>query len=400
MIFIFRKISYELGRAFGSFFNIKVSLKYLLILVLVFAVAAAAVSSAVIIRDIGGTKNYSDAKQYIEIRDIVADNYIDEVDEEELLGYAASAIISGLGDKWSYYMSEDEYNNFLLSSSNEYASLGMQIMQTKNGEFQVTGVNSGSAAALGGLSAGSIIDGVDGQRVKNMSLDEVRTLIRSKMNTVFTLNLKDGTDVEVDCKALYISPVTYEIAKTGAGYVKISSFEAGGGSDAVSAIEDLVNQGIKELCIDVRDNPGGLMNELETILDYLLPSGDLFVSIDKYGKEEIVRSDNLSISMKMTVLTNANTFGAAELFAAALQEYNWADVIGEATTGNTRQQETIQLEDGSAVRLSTHKYLTPLRVDLSSSGGVIPDQVVYQTSDPALADDQLDAALKSMSYGA
>ncbi|MBQ1642032.1 MAG: hypothetical protein II104_03210, partial [Oscillospiraceae bacterium] len=116
MIFIFRKLSYELGRAFGSFFNIKVSLKYLLILVLVFAVAAAAVSSAVIIRDIGGTKNYSDAKQYIEIRDIVADNYIDEVDEEELLGYAASAIINGLGDKWSYYMSEDEYNNFLLSS--------------------------------------------------------------------------------------------------------------------------------------------------------------------------------------------------------------------------------------------------------------------------------------------
>ena len=322
------------------------------------------------------------------------------MDEEELLGYAASAIINGLGDKWSYYMSEDEYNNFLLSSSNEYASLGMQIMQTKNGEFQVTGVNSGSAAALGGLSAGSIIDGVDGQRVKNMSLDEVRTLIRSKMNTVFTLNLKDGTDVEVDCKALYISPVTYEIAKTGAGYVKISSFEAGGGSDAVTAIEDLVNQGIKELCIDVRDNPGGLMNELETILDYLLPSGDLFVSVDKYGKEEIVKSDNLSISMKMTVLTNANTFGAAELFAAALQEYNWADVVGEATTGNTRQQETIQLEDGSAVRLSTHKYLTPLRVDLSSSGGVIPDQVVYQTSDPTLADDQLDAALKSMSYGA
>ena len=106
LIFIFRKLSYELGRAFGSFFNIKVSLKYLLILVLVFAVAAAAVSSAVIIRDIGGTKNYSDAKQYIEIRDIVADNYIDEVDEEELLGYAASAIIKN----WEKSMTKTKSN--------------------------------------------------------------------------------------------------------------------------------------------------------------------------------------------------------------------------------------------------------------------------------------------------
>jgi len=119
------------------------------------------------------------------------------------------------------------------------------------------------------------------------------------------------------------------------------------------------------------------------------------VSVDQSGKETVTKSDNVCLQMKMTVLVNENTYSAAEYFAAALQEYNWATVVGTATTGKGRSQTTIELSDGSAVHISSRKYLTPNRVDLSEKGGITPDTVVYNTD--AGVDSQLNKALNLLS---
>ena len=136
------------------------------------------------------------------------------------------------------------------------------------------------------------------------------------------------------------------------------------------------------------------MSELVDLLDYILPDGDLFISVDKEGHETVQTSDKVSLKNKMVVLVNGNSYSAAEFFAAALQEYNWATIVGEQTTGKARSQITLELSDGSAVHISTHKYLTPNRIDLSEAGGVTPD--ISVAMDDEKTDNQLDTAINAL----
>ena len=359
--------------------NIRIRFKYVLLAFIIFVGGAIGITYKHMLDLVGGKDDFDEAKRYIEIKDIVEDQYIDEVSRQALGDYAAAAMVSGLADNWSYYMSADEYKTYQLNSANEYSGIGMSIMKQDDGNFQVVSVNADSPAGLAGLGAGDVITSVDGEDITSMSLDEARKLIRSKMNGKFTLGLGRKNSIEVDCSSVYQSAVNYRLEKTEAGYVQILNFEAGSGEDAIAAVEDLLNQGAVALCIDLRGNPGGLGSEAAKFLDYLLPNGTLFIETDKQGNEKVTTSDGMCIQLPMCVLVNAETFGEAEVCAAVLQEYQWATVLGEATTGKTRTQETIPLEDGSALRLSTGTYLTGNRTDISAKGGVVPDLILYNS---------------------
>ena len=359
--------------------NIRIRFKYVLLAFIIFVGGAIGITYKHMLDLVGGKDDFDEAKRYIEIKDVVEEQYIDEVSRQTLGDYAAAAMVSGLADKWSYYMSADEYKTYQLNSANEYSGIGMSIMKQDDGSFQVVSVNADSPAGLAGLGAGDVITAVDGEDITSMSLDEARKLIRSKMNGTFTLGLGRKNSIEVDCSSVYQSAVNYRLEKTEAGYVQILNFEAGSGDDAIAAVEDLLNQGAVALCIDLRGNPGGLDTECAKFLDYLLPNGTLFIETDKQGNEKVTTSDGMCIQLPMCVLVNAETFGEAEVCAAVLQEYQWATVLGEATTGKTRTQETIPLEGGSALRLSTGTYLTGNRTDISAKGGVVPDLILYNS---------------------
>ena len=359
--------------------NIRIRFKYVLLAFIIFVGGAIGITYKHMLDLVGGKDDFDEAKRYIEIKDVVEEQYIDEVSRQTLGDYAAAAMVSGLADKWSYYMSADEYKTYQLNSANEYSGIGMSIMKQDDGSFQVVSVNADSPAGLAGLGAGDVITAVDVEDITSMSLDEARKLIRSKMNGKFTLGLGRKNSIEVDCSSVYQSAVNYRLEKTEAGYIQILNFEAGSGDDAIAAVEDLLNQGAVALCIDLRGNPGGLDTECAKFLDYLLPNGTLFIETDKQGNEKVTTSDGMCIQLPMCVLVNAETFGEAEVCAAVLQEYQWATVLGEATTGKTRTQETIPLEDGSALRLSTGTYLTGNRTDISAKGGVVPDLILYNS---------------------
>ena len=390
---ILRRLLRKIGRGIAAIFNVGVPLKVMLILLVLFTGGAVALTSSTVIRNVGGKSDYDEAMRYIEIKDIVEDNFIDAVDRERMGQSAAAAMIAGLGDKWSRYLSADEYRTYQLSSTNEYSSIGISILKSEHGGFQVTMVNSDSPAAQAGLSAGMLITEVDGQSVKDMDADEVRTLIRSKLNTVFTITVDGRSDpLRVDCTRSYVNPVSYRIERTGAGYVKIDNFEAGSGQAAISAIENMLNGNVTSFVIDIRDNPGGLISEMATLLDYLLPQGDLFIARDKSGEEQVTKSDNMSLKMPMCVLINSQTYSEAEVFAAVLKEYHWATLIGEPTTGKTRTQHIIEISDGSAILLSTHSYLTAGGTDISQSGGVVPDTVVYNVAKEETGNEETDSS--------
>ena len=377
----FKRFLASLGALIGRLFNIGIPLKVVLLLVLLVGGAAVGLTYSKMMKKVGGKADFEEAMRYIEIKDAISDNYIDTADRARMGQSAAAAMVSGLGDKWSYYMSPDEYRSYKLSSANEYSGIGMSISKEESGYFRVISVNAGSAAAEAGVSAGMIISSVDGENVRDLSEDEARTLIRSKLNSKFTLGITGGTELTVDCKKTHQSAVNYRKEKTDAGYVQIYNFEAGSAQEAIDAIEALLEQNIVALCIDLRGNPGGLAGETEALLDYLLPAGTVFYTTDRQGREKAATSDSMCIQLPMVVLVNGETYGEAEVFAAAMQEYQWATLFGETTTGSTRDQETIELSDGSAIRLSTKSYLTPNRVDISSNGGVVPEMIIYN-SDP------------------
>lgn len=412
---IFRRLLYNIGSFIAAIFSVGIQLKYVLLACILLTVGTYFFTNRSAIEAVGGESEYDEAMRYIEIKNICDEKYIDAVDRSAMGDSAAAAMVSGLGDPWSYYMTADEYKTYQLSSTNEYSNIGMTIMQDENtGGYQVVAVNADSPAAWGGLASGMVIVDVDGESVIGQDIDYVRTLIRSRMNTKFTLGISNGQAIEVDCSTAYVSAVSYRMEKTEAGYVKIDNFEAGSGQDAINAIEDLLAQKAVALCIDLRGNPGGLKTEIATLLDYLLPKGTLFIERDKDGKQDITESDGMCVQIPMVVLINTETYSEAEVFAAVLQEYNWALLMGEPTSGRTRSQITIPLEDGSAIRLSTKTYLTPNGIDLCSSGGVVPDSIVYNSDASATGttagttgisdgsastsnDDQLMAALKYLS---
>lgn len=367
------------------------------------------------LENVGGKDDYDEAMRYVEIKNIVDDRFIDEVDRTGMGDSAASAMITGLGDKWSYFMSADEYRTYQLYSSSEYESIGMSIIKDESsGGFQVVSINVDSPVAWAGLTAGMVITSIDGQDVRGADADEVRVMIRSRLDSKFVLGIGNSDSIEVDCSALHVSSVSYRLEKTMAGYVKIENFEAGTGQDVIDAVEDLLKQGAIALVLDLRGNPGGLKSELQTLLDYLLPKGILFIEEDKDGNQIVTESNGMCIQLPMCVLINTETYAEAEVCAAVLKEYQWATLMGEATTGKTRTQETIALSDGSAIRLSTRTYLTPNQIDIARNGGVVPDAIVLNSDPNATGttegttgasdgtasvsnDEQLMAALKQLS---
>ena len=359
----------------------------------------AGVMNLLFFRRFGGVSNYKMARKLIEVKDVIDKNYIGDEDATAIAHSASAAMVSALGDQWSYYMTPEEYKAYQMYSANEYAGIGVTIQaEASGGGYQIVAVTAGSPAEQAGLKAGDVIVSVDGTDVSGKSLSDVQQMIRSKLDKTITFSVRgeDGKTraVNVDCTVIHTNPVDFKMLDGSVGYIQINNFENGSGDGAVKAIDQLLADGAVSLVFDVRGNPGGKLSELITLLDHILPEGDIFVSVDKSGKETVTKSDNVCVKVPMSVLVNGSTYSAAEFFAAALQEYDWATIVGENTTGKGRSQTTLVLSDGSAVHISSNKYLTPHRVDLSEQGGLVPDNVIQPGDDPE-NDLQLKAAISA-----
>lgn len=390
----------RLGNIVRAFFNIKIRF-WAFILACVLCVGVTYGLTVQRERNrIGSEDNYTQAMKYLEIKNMLDENYVGTIDEEAVSSAAFAAMVDALGDEWSYYMSPSEYSAYKLYSANQYVGLGVTLdKDASTGGFKITGVYDDSPAKTAGLVVGDIILAVNGTDITSMTVGDARSFIDASVGETVQLRIQnasgDQSDLTINCAVVYSNPVTYEMLSGNIGYVQILNFQSGASEAAVSAVENLLNQGALGFVFDVRGNPGGLLSELKSLLDYLLPSGTIFISVDKDGNETLTESDSVCLDMPMAVLVNEYTYSAAEFFAAALQEYNWAEIVGERTTGKSRSQQTIELSDGSAIHISTARYLTPGRVDLAEQGGIIPDQVVALTAN---GDAQLDAAVSAVQW--
>lgn len=308
---------------------------------------------------------------------LIAERFIGEVDQTQMLDAAARGMVSSLGDRWSYYIPAAQYGAHMERMNNAYVGIGVTILVEDAG-FSVTKVTPGGPAEEAGVLSGDLITAVDGTEVAGMTTDEVGVLVRGEAGTEVVLTVLRGTekcDLTVTRREIRTPVATAELLEGGIGLVTIANFDSRCYDESVAAIESLLAQGARALIFDVRYNPGGYKHELVKLLDYLLPEGPLFRSEYYTGEIEVDESDARCLDIPMAVLVNGDSYSAAEFFAAALSEYEAATVIGEQTCGKGYYQETYKLSDGSAIGLSVGKYTTPNGVSLAGVG-ITPDIVI------------------------
>ncbi|MBQ3541635.1 MAG: S41 family peptidase [Oscillospiraceae bacterium] len=345
-----------------------------------------------------------------QLENLILNYYVDGADAKELEDAAAQAMIEALGDRWSYYMTAEEYESRQEQQNNAYVGIGVTIdaQNTQNG-MVITAVAANGPAEAAGLLPGDVIIGAEGQSIVGMTSGEAQSIIKGKEGTAVQLTyLREGEEFTVTVtRATVKTPVaTANLLPGNIGVVTIVNFNASCAAETKAAIQQMLDAGAEKLIFDVRNNPGGWVTELVNILDYLLPEGVLFRSVDYKGAEDVDKSDAACLEMPMAVLVNGSSYSAAEFFAAALQEYGWATVVGEKTVGKGNYQLTYVLNDGSAVGLSTGKYYTPQGKHLEGVG-ILPDVVTPVDAQTAAAiragilepenDPQLQSAIRALS---
>ena len=332
--------------------------------------------------------------------------FIDDYDEQKLADAAASAMVTATGDRWSYYLSAEEYQSYEESMNNAYVGIGVTIIVDEEaGGLRIESVEANSPAFQAGIEVGDIMLEAEGQKTLELGTAGTRDLVRGEEGTTVHLKMQRGDEVfEIDVLRASIKTVVASgrMLDGNIGYIKINNFDARCFDETSACIDELLSQGAKALLFDVRFNGGGYKDEMVKLLDKLLPEGVLFQSEDYAGKKETDMSDESCIELPMAVLVNRDSYSAAEFFAAALQEYGWAKVVGEKTCGKGNFQTGFQLSDGSLLNISIGKYYTPQGRSLTDVG-LAPDEEMeyddetyaklYYGQLPDEEDEQLQTAL-------
>lgn len=350
---------------------------------LALCIAAAAVAACVCFAALGWSTPAVERKLR-EIDSIAASQYVGELDEEAVADYAAVGYVAGLGDQWSSYIPADQYEQYRMNSEGQGCGIGVSVISTQD-SIRVNLVYDDSPAAQAGIEKGDYIVGAAGLTVEADGADAVIDAIRGDEGTEVTVSVrKDGTDA-VQELTMQRAVVTQKMAwgqmlDGNVGYIRIENFHVGAAEQFNQTLDGLIADGAQSLVIDVRHNGGGRVKEMSEALDPLLPEGTIMTLRTKDGHETVYSSDAEQLELPIAVLIDDQSISAAEFFAAALQEYDCATLVGTHTTGKGRAQQTFELSDGSAVNLSVEEYFTPNGNSLADVG-IAPDIEVTLTEE-------------------
>ena len=322
-----------------------------------------------------------------EVKRCVEKNFVGDYDKNMLSAGAVEGFIDALGDEWSYYLSAEEYAKRSTTVSGGLTGIGMRTSRNaETGEMIIEEVYANSPADKAGLTAGSIITAVDGGSVADIGYESANARIQGDPGSQVIIAVNNGETVEqytLTRSYQTAENVSAEMLTDEIGYIRIKEFAKDTDTSFADAVDRLGRDGAKSFIFDVRNNGGGEQNVLLSVLDRILPECVSLIVEDKSGKRTEYNSDAVSLNAPIVVLTNRSTYGGAEYFAAVLQEYGRANIIGEQTTGKGYGQSTVQLSDGSALVLSTIRYYTPQYRCLVKTG-CIPDVPVALTDSSVL----------------
>lgn len=303
---------------------------------------------------------------------LIQSQFVGEYDPEQVIDSALAGMVSGTGDRWSYYLNAEGYAAQRQRRDNSYVGIGVTVELAEDRGLRVLEVHENSPAEKGGLKPGELLTAVDAVSLAGLSLEEATALIQGEDGTALTLTVQDPEggqrSVELRREAMENVSVRYDLLPDEVGYIQVKNFYSHSADQLKAAVEDLTGQGARALIFDMRNNGGGYVDQLTDMLDYLLPEGPIFRSETKGGWESVTQSDEGCVDLPMVTLVNADTYSAAEIFAAQLQESVGAPIVGEPTSGKGYSQQAIPLPNGGALNLSTARYRTGGGVSLIGTG--------------------------------
>lgn len=316
--------------------------------------------------------------------------FLKEIPLETLAETLPAAYVAALNDKYTYYMPKEQFESFTSNNNADLQGIGVNVIyNSEYNAIEVVGVMSGSPALENGVNTGDLIYIVEGQKVAEVGYNAAVDIMLGEAGTIASFSVmraKNGTFENIDFKIergfIVEETVTYRLQGEKVGIIRIEEFDLGTPKQFKGAIDALLKMGADRFVFDVRYNPGGDLESITEILDILLPEGPIIRAIDRYGKEEVINSDEKEFNYPMAVVANGSTASAAELFTSALKDYKKAVIVGETTYGKGTMQSVIPLPDGSAVCMTTAKYFPPFS-DSYDEIGIVPDKEVYLSEEYA-----------------
>lgn len=353
------------------------------------------------------------------VRALVEQNYIGEVPEFDASAATDRLIeeyIASLGDPYARYMNPEEYKAYASSMQGDLVGIGVQVTyDTVTESIEILLVMPDSPAEKMGLAPGDLIVAVDGVKVADSGYTAAADAIAGEEGTQVTLTVRkkaDGKEADLVATRAHVTAlsVTYQmLSDQHTGLIRIFEFNATTPPQFKAAVEALQKQGVDRLIFDLRNNPGGQLDSVLSILSYILPKGSLLIRINDAKGEEETYSDteetDHTLDCPMTVLINGNTASAAELFTSCLRDYQKVTIVGEKSFGKGCMQYVYSLPNGGALTLTTRMYSPPSGKNYDGEG--IAPHVTASLSDAAAEvhllklteenDDQLKAAIRSFS---
>ena len=311
------------------------------------------------------------------LKDYIKSNYVEGAEDNKLIEGAIKGMFESLGDPYSVYMTKEEFKNFNESTKGSYGGIGVIVSRSEDGYVTVVAPIEDTPGEKAGLKTNDKIIKVDDKDIVGIDLEEAVALMKGKKGTKVTLtvmrdNVREPKIFEITREEIILKTVKSNMMENSIGYIRITMFDEDTGSEFKKALKELTSQNMKGLILDLRQNPGGFINQCVDVADELLDEGLVVYTEDKAKKREDYKSGKGKLEVPFVVLIDEGSASASEIVSGAIKDRKAGLLIGVKTFGKGLVQSIEQLKDGSGIKLTTQKYYTPNGISINKIG-IQPD---------------------------
>ncbi|KHO63104.1 MULTISPECIES: S41 family peptidase [Thermoanaerobacter] len=335
-------------------------------------------------------EEYQLIKEYnklFDIEKILENRYVDKVNSSVLLEGAMKGMANSLEDPYTVYMNKKEFSDFMTQTTGTYGGIGIVVAVDKEDHIVVVSPIKNTPGERAGIKSGDIIIEVNNKKVSGKNLDEAVAMMRGPQGTDVTLTImREGKTFSktITREIIKLETVYEEMLPDKIGYIKITMFDQSTANDFKAALDKLKSQGMKGLILDLRDNPGGLLDETIDISNLILPKGVVVTTKGRVDNKEYY-SKGPGLGLPLAVLVNKGSASASEILAGAIKDRKAGVLVGTTTFGKGLVQTIVDFGDGTGLKYTIARYYTPNGTNIQGKG-IEPNYVVELPGNYTLQD--------------